>query len=672
MIDASEHYYHDDPNVGHPDVRTELKGVNYFFLGNGLIQVAIQSAPAGDATPLGVLVMNPDRLRKKREAVTIDAVAGVSATMVRLTCGKVVHEPRAGACEVEWRKSAPVPTVRARWAAGGLKVEENFSCPDWATPALCRQITVKNARRVRMAVEISTGVRSASLRRRLVLKAGEKKTLTVLYTLDCAADAVSCAWVRRAPDDAEARAFWGSLAKVKFSHRMLDHFFQTAKTQLPVGVSRIGCVDGSIWQYNLEWLRDQSMVALALTMIGAVGPATTMFTRLLDKFVTPEGDTLDSSEKRNPADVELDQNGCLLTTLKDYVLWTGNVGLVRAKWAKVVAVAEFPLQDIFRHPESGLLMNCREFWERHKAHGIQPGMEMVYQLYVCHGLAAAAVLARLTGHEAEALRWDAESARLKAALLGDKRFRMHDARGFIKRRAPDGQVQETIEADPATGLPAAVPLGGPGPHRLNPDTSSALPIAFGTIPPDSALARRTFKSLEKLWNQDWKTGGYGRYDVSSEPDSPGGWPFASMFVARAAVEAGDHEKVWRVLHWLDGVAGAKSGAWFEFYGRRLAPPFPQVGIVVWNWAELIILYVQHILGVQPQEHGLRFRPRLLSGTKGVAASFLLRGRRLTLRVSRKTGRGPAKFATAAKVLRELPGEVSVAYGAGRVTVGAKV
>ncbi len=672
MIDASEHYYHDDPNVGHPDVRTELKGVDYFFLGNGLIQAAVQCAPAGDATPLGVLVMNPDRLRKKREALTMDPVAGVSATMIRLTGAGTVHGPRAGSCDVSWLQKAPVPTVTARWKADGLMIEERFSCPAWAAPVLCRQVTVRNACRVTAKFELSTGVRSTVLRRRLTLRTGEKKSLTVLYTLDCAADAVSCAFVRQPPRDDEARAFWGSLAKVSFAHPMLDHFFQASKVQLPVGASRLGCVDGSIWQYNLEWLRDQSMVALALTMIGAVGPATTMFTRLLDKFVTPEGDTLDSSVKRNPADVELDQNGILLCTLRDYVLWTGNLDLVRAKWAKVVAVAEFPLGEIFRHSESGLLTNCREFWERHKAHGIQPGMEMVYQLYVAHGLEAAAVLARLTGHEAEAVRWDGESARLKHAMLEDKRFRMHDARGFIKRRANDGQVQETVEADPSAGLPATVPLGGPGPHYLNPDTSVALPVALGTIPPDSPLARRTFKSLEKLWNQDWKTGGYGRYDVSSEPDSPGGWPFASLFVARAAVEAGDDEKVWRVLRWLGEVPGANAGTWFEFYGRRLAPPFPQVGIVVWNWAELIVLYVQHILGVQPQEHGLRIRPRLLSGTRGAEATFLVRGRRLTLHLKQKSGRGAASFRTAAKVLRDLPGEVVVDYGSRPLTVAATV
>ena len=68
MIDVKEHVYDDDPRVGHPDVRTELKNVDYFFLGNGLIQAAVQAAPAGDGTPVGLLIMNPERLRKKREA----------------------------------------------------------------------------------------------------------------------------------------------------------------------------------------------------------------------------------------------------------------------------------------------------------------------------------------------------------------------------------------------------------------------------------------------------------------------------------------------------------------------------------------------------------------------------------------------------------------------------
>ncbi|MBP6506042.1 MAG: hypothetical protein KA257_00625 [Opitutaceae bacterium] len=636
MIEASEHFYQDDPQVGPADVRTRLRDVEYFFLGNGLIQAAVQWAPAGEGTPLGLLVMNPDRLRKKREALTMHAENGLAATQLQLSVAQQAFTAVAGRVQVAWSKSVQ-PVVTAKWAGGGVQVEEKFSCPTWRQPALCREVILRNPRKVRVRCVLTTGVGANVIHRRLTLAAGAKRTLWIGYTLATAADRVQVAWSSRLPQEVRCRSFWSGLARVKFGHDRLDHFFRAACRQLPVAVSRRGCIDGSIWQYNLEWLRDQSMVALALTLIGATGPATTIFDRLLTQFVTPEGDTLDSSEKRNPAEVELDQNGLLLCTLKDYVLWTGNVDLVRKHWAKIEAVAEFPLRAVFRHPASGLLCNTREFWERHAAHGIEPGLELIYQCYVALGLSAAAVLARLTGRAAQAQRWATEGARLKTALLEHPQFRMHDARGFIKRRAPDGRVQETITPTAGAQLPVEVPLGAAGPHSLNPDAASVLPIALGLIAPRSALARRTLQTTETLWNQAWSNGGYGRYHVTSEPDSPGGWPFASLFVARAAIEAGQDAKVWRVLHWLDSLPGAKAGTWFEFYGRRLAPPFPQVGIVVWNWAELIILYVQHFLGVRPGEHGLVIAPHLPKGLTGAQAGLQLGGRRLRLQVRRGQG-----------------------------------
>jgi hypothetical protein len=660
MIKASEHYYHDDPKHGPGDVATRLRNVNYFFLGNGLIQVAVQHAPEGDGTLAGLLVMDPDRLRQKRAALTMDPKTGLAATLLRLRVDGETHEPRAAACRVSWVKNASVPTVFVNWSAAGCRIEERFFCPDLSRACVVRQVVVSNPAARRRSAEVFTGVKKQKLRRRIALPARGKWSAQISYTLDPKADRVRCAWERRGAITAEARAFWGGLSRVRFGDALLDHYFTAARAQLPTAVSRRGCVDGSIWQYNHEWLRDQSVVALALTMLGATGPATTMFARLLDKFVTPEGDTLDSSVKRNPSEVELDQNGYLLCTLKDYALWTGNLDLVRAQWHKVTAVAEFPLQPIFRHPASGLLMNCREFWERHAIHGIQPGMELSYQLWVSEGLAAAAVLARLTGHADQAARWDAESARLRRAMLHDRRFRMHDHRGFIKRRAPDGRVQETITANPACGLPAEARLMLPGPHRLNPDASAVLPIVFGTVAPDSKVARRTFRHLEQLWNQAGNGGGYGRYHVTSEPDSPGGWPFPSLFVARAAVEAGDDAKAWRVLRWLDTVPGAKAGTWFEFYGERIAPPMPQVGIVVWNWAEVILLYVQHILGIQLREDGVRVRPRLLTGLPAAAATFTIRGKRRRLCVTKSGPKGKVSVAMRGAQVTK-PGEWHLAY-----------
>jgi hypothetical protein len=198
----------------------------------------------------------------------------------------------------------------------------------------------------------------------------------------------------------------------------------------------------------------------------------------------------------------------------------------------------------------------------------------------------------------------------------------------------DGAWQRLIHMPSACGLPEAIPLLQDIPHFLDPDTSSVLPIAHAFIDPKGELARNTLARVEELWNQWWEDGGYGRYHASSEPDSPGAWPFPSLFVARAYVEAGDDAKVWRVLRWLAGSPGGAAGTWFENDGPRIAPPYPQVGIPPWTWAELITLYVHHLLGVRPDLDGVTIRPRLLEGLDSTEASLRFRGRRLDLSVRR--------------------------------------
>ncbi len=661
MIDVKEHVYQDDPKVGHPDVRTKLKDVSYFFIGNGWIQGAVQIAPAGEGTPVGLLVMNPEHLKKKREALTMDPDTGLENTMIRVLDGTAAHHPSAGAVEAFWSETHPIPTVCVRWQGRGFGVEEHFSCPEKDIPVILRKVRFKSRRRRRKRLRIRTGVGSKILAKDLLLQPGGEKNISICYSLAPGKPEVLVDFGRRSGPGRDMIDFWKKKSRISFGHPLLDRFFQASKFQLPAVISRAGRVDGGVWQYNREWLRDQAMLALALTMVGDQGLARTIFDRLFDKFVTPEGDTIDSSEKRDPDEVELDQNGFLLYTFKDYVLWTGDLEMAKEKWDKIVVTAEFPLKDAFRHSPSGLLTNRREFWERHRAHGIQPGIELVHQLYTSVGLSAAAVLGRMLGQAKEAGRWDNEAARIKRSMLDDPKFRLWDDRGFIKRRGLAGEVQETIQALPDSGLPSEAPLAGSGAHFLNPDTSAALPIAMGFVPPDLRLCRMTLASLETLWNQAWNGGGYGRYHSSSEPDSAGAWPFPSLFVARACVETGDFKNVWRILNWLDTVPGAKAGSWFEFYGKRLAPPFPQVGIVPWNWAELIILFIHHILGVQPQEHALRVRPRLLPGLTRLQASFPFRGSRLELDFEKAQKGSPARFRTNGEVLESDPGEAVVAY-----------
>jgi hypothetical protein len=673
MIDVSEHFYDDDPGRGHADVRTRLDGASYFFLGNGLIQAAVQWAPRGEGTPLGLLVMDPDRLRKKREALSFDPDNGLETTAI---CVKVdggeENGPSIDDLTVAWTSHRGVPAVRADWSAGDVLIDELFYCCDRSSPRLARAVRLRTSSDRPCEVVLSTGVRRCAVQQTVVLPAGGEVWSWFVYSLDAAAEQVRPSALPDDPMLEDAITYWSDARmSISFGDDMLDRFFDAARTQLPAVVSRRGRVDASIWQYNREWVRDQALMALGLVMLGHRSEAGTIFRRLLREFITTEGAPLDSSEVRDPDEVELDQNGFLLYALQQYVLWTGDFDLITASWGRITAIAGYPLRAEFRHQASGLLYNRREFWERHRIHGIEPGFEMVHQVFVSIGLAAAASLARMTGHQEEAIGWDREASALGTAALTDARFGMVHEGQIIKRRRLDGSVQACVDPLPEAQLPPSVPLAARGLHWLNPDTCTALPIAFGFVDPASPLAAATLRGLELLWNQGWRDGGYGRYHVSSEPDSPGGWPFASIFVARAAIDAGQPDRAWRVLRWLDTVPGAAAGSWFEYYGFRAAPPFPQVGVIPWTWSEMLALFVHHVLGIRLGERHVRIAPRLLPGLPHVSASIPIQDGRLEISIQ-CTSDVVAPIARTrygdGSVIETTGGDVAVPYGAKTVRI----
>jgi hypothetical protein len=388
-------------------------------------------------------------------------------------------------------------------------------------------------------------------------------------------------------------------------------------------------------------------------MAGDRESAACLLDRLLREFITPEGGAMDSSEVRGPDEAELDQNGVLLHALEQYVRWTGDVSILTAHWPRIEAAAEYPLRGEFMHRDSGLLVTSREFWERHRIHGIEPGLELVHQVFVSIGLRAAARLAVRMRQPELAARWASHAERLRTAALSHPRFGFVRDGALVKRVNLDGTVQDRIAPRADSMMPSGVPLRRPGDHWLNPDTCVTLPIATRFISPDAPLARRTLDSVEALWNQEWDHGGYGRYHASSEPDSPGGWPFASIFVARAAVEAGLPDRAWRVLRWLDRAAGAPAGSWFEFYGPRVSPPYPQVGIIPWTWSEMLSLLVEHILGVRLEAEGLAVRPRLLPGLDHASGRMPYGAGTLAVDVSREAARTPmARVKVAGRVMAE--------------------
>ena len=639
-MEVQEHFYSDDPSRGPVDSKTTLRGVDYFFLGNGLIQAAVQVTAAEGATAVGLLVMDPERLGPKRTALTFDKISGISATALSLIAASAVRSARGASVRARWIPGVPDPRVEICWRSGPFRVTELFFCPDMGSARLLRRVTVTKTADGRSSVRLKTGIGGKTVETCLAFRSRGVKTAVFEYSLSRRGGQPDVAIFLSTPSDIEPKSagYWKDAAICRFCDPLLDRFFAASKFQLRAAVSSSGRLDGSIWQYNLEWVRDQALIALALTMSGQFGPARTILDRLLSEFVSDDGATMDSSRLRAWEESEFDQNGVLLFALESYANWTGDRELVLERWDKIEKTASFPLRRRFRHGPSGLLVNRREFWERHEAHGVRMGMELAHQLFVAMGLQSAGRMARLIGRTGKADAWAAAAARLREAMLRDAKYSLVKAGAFIKRRGVAGDVQEEIRPLTDSSLPRQAPLFEAGRHLLNPDSSAALPLAWEFIDPAGRLARRTLASMETLWNQRWKGGGYGRYHVTSEPDSPGPWPISSLFIARAAFEAGDDAATRRVLDWLGRVPGARSAAWFEFYGPRPVPPYPQVGVIPWTWAELVFLFIHHMFGVRPGADALRLRPRLLRGLTRMEVDMPLRGGRLEMEV-RKARRG---------------------------------
>jgi hypothetical protein len=648
-MDIKEHFYSDDPTAGHPDVRTNPPGCVYYFLGNGWIQAAIQVNRSGQGTALGLLLMHPEKFGKKREALNFHPERGIEDSQICLGFDDHEYRPDPASLKARWQRDGHVPVVAAQWQAGDMLVREEFYCPSPREPRLWRVVTVQNRgkqphftklwlalaqRRNDQAVDVK------ELGPYVQMMRPDARTVTVFeYALVEGVSGngvVDLAMIKKPRPSSEIQDYWTGCTQLDCSDPKLNHLFAASCAQLPAVISASGKMDGSFWQYNLEWVRDQALVTVGLTMAGRQELAQTILERILRQFVTGQGDTVDSSRVRAPAEVELDQNGALLYALWNLWAWRGEpaIDLIRRHWQKIVAVAEFPLQNVFWDKDSRLLKNTREFWERHAAYGVAEGYELAYQFFVAMGLEKAAIMAARLGQTQQAARWREAAATIKTAMLTHSRFAMIEDGHFIKRRLASGEVQRTLAVPDRSILFPSVPLTTEPVCYLDPDASEALPIALEFVDPQGELARKTLAHLETLWNQRWSIGGYGRYHVTSEPDSPGPWPFATLFIARAHHEAGNYEKVTRALHWLLQVPGGEAGSWFEFYGPRPVPPCPQVGIIPWTWAELIVFFVHHLLGVRPGLDGLLIRPRLLPELKSVKAHVRIRDRWIDLEIYR--------------------------------------
>ena len=144
MIDVEEHVYSDDPRDGHADVRTYLKDVSYFFIGNGLIRAAVQFSPAGEGSSYGLLVEDPRKLGPKRAALTMDHQNGLGQTRLSIIDMETGENIESGSVSADWTEVKGVPAVEINWGSAELKVCETFFCPDNKLPRLIRRVRIVN------------------------------------------------------------------------------------------------------------------------------------------------------------------------------------------------------------------------------------------------------------------------------------------------------------------------------------------------------------------------------------------------------------------------------------------------------------------------------------------------------------------------------------------------
>jgi hypothetical protein len=132
----------------HPDFETTLPDTDYFFLGSGKIQAAIQWSRHPGATPLGLLISDPNHFSRKWSTHLFHPEYGLERTMLTVILDGVRYQPNE-TTKVVWYPDE-LPGVTAMWEAGGVYVVERF-WTSFGEPILVREITIGSERPIATA-----------------------------------------------------------------------------------------------------------------------------------------------------------------------------------------------------------------------------------------------------------------------------------------------------------------------------------------------------------------------------------------------------------------------------------------------------------------------------------------------------------------------------------------
>ena len=638
----------------HPDARTQVPGTEYFFLGNQDITAAVQWHRHNSMSPFGLLLMKPGLFCRKESTLLFHPESGLSRTGLQVLVNGKSFSPDSSTLRISWDSTSPAdPAVLVRWQAGPLLITERLSTGNdvGQESQLIRSVqasykgeapSVPDTIQFRLTLAptpyLFDGLPETSVHGRGLRASSSSTTFSVLLSTDANAevferfitvsghadekDAAPVIFRYSLPDTKADRTEEGIPHRPgKFSSLSESGTFGSALIrQMNIGriglqsvLSPDGGFDACIWQYGYQWGQDAAMVASAATYSGMPDLARHVLKNILQNLVNEEGRVAESSRFRDGELAELNANGAVLLALRDFVVITGDRTLPQEYKEQIEALAELMLDPEYLHP-SGLLCGRRDLWERLPWMGLLEGFDTATTTFCAEGLLAAADLADLVSESDKAQRWRDAGRRMHDAMLSDERFSCIEDGLIIHRRLPDGSVQDVMKSEStyhdsryAPYVPDAVPDITPRP--CTPDSTVALPILYGIVDSDSSVAQATLNHLHRhLWDLTG-TGGYARSPLPSDPDSPGPWPFVTAWMAEAELMAGMKDRAQATTQWLLDTAGA-GGSWFEYYGERESPPYPPVGIIVWGWAQYILLAVRGWMGIRLSGSRLRIAPSI--------------------------------------------------------------
>jgi hypothetical protein len=653
-------------------------GREYFVLRSGRAKMIVQ-ADRVDLGPAFTFILvdatNPSQTHRKEMAFNFASPGGFTTSALQVVLGGFPFTALGNRTETRWVDLGGIPAVEAVWWAGGIRVTERIRAVG-NKGAFQRSIQLEGADLVGPEhVELRLSAPRGTLRGEgsILLQNGEgyqsclvsmgkgparadeaKSQLVIgpIAVVPRARVTVETALLVEVPprpidevlaqartlqtfgmqkEQEQTKQAWAATSVLATGDKTIQEIYDKARVGLPGMIFDDGTMDAGIFWYGDQWVRDGSNTALGAVHAGMFEVAHNILQKILTMMIDKQGGTMVASHFEKPDMEELDQMGVLLHALKAYGDWTGDDSLVREHRAALLAMIERPLQPQFRDA-TGMVHDRREYWERNFA----DGYELIYQAYVARGLRDAAAMAPALGAEAQAGRWKQEADRILHAVLSDPtRSLVVDGR-LIKRRTVAGEVADSLPS--WAHFEPDIPSLTEAFHRLNPDTASALPIALGLLAPRSPIALKTLDDLEPLWSARWSDGGYGRYNASSEPGTPGAWPLATCFVLRAQHDAGQYERSRRSLEWLNTMGGGRSGAWFEEIPSLSSH---DAALIPWVSGEITLFVIYHWLGVRFEGGRVVLRPNLYPGSPSVTANLRFRTGRLRLQVD---GSGPVKTA----------------------------